>query len=292
MIEMDVIKPVSEPTQWCSGMVVVPKQNGKVRICVDLKPLNEAVIRERYTLPLFEDITARLAGSSVYSILDASSGYWQLALQEDSQLLTTFITPFGRYAFKRVPFGITSASEIYQRKMAEMLEGIDGVAVYQDDILVYGKNLHEHNKILSKVTEMIKASGLKLNEAKCQIGVHELRYLGHVISKDGVKPDYEKVKAIAEMEAPKNITELRTTLGLLQYLCRFVPNFSTIGEPLYALLKQNRAWLWGPEQDKSFKTIKLMITKAPILSFYDVECETRVCADSSSYGLGAMLQQR
>ncbi|KAI4884911.1 hypothetical protein NFI96_000924, partial [Prochilodus magdalenae] len=133
----DIIQKVTEPTEWYAPMVPAPKKSGKVRICADLKRLNKAVKRKRFILPTAEEIIAGLSGSTVFSSLDAAAGFWQIPLDKDSQRLTTFITPFARYCFKRLPFGITSAPEIFQRKMVETLEGLQGVSVYMDDIIVH-----------------------------------------------------------------------------------------------------------------------------------------------------------
>ena len=145
-----IIEPVTVTTDWCAPMVPVIKANSSVRICVDLQKLNQAVVRERLILPNLEDISPKLVGSKVFSKLDASSGFYQLLLHPQSSHLTTFITPFGRYKFDHVPFGISSASEIYQCKMSELLTGLEGVEVIIDDILIFGRTVEEHNARLSK----------------------------------------------------------------------------------------------------------------------------------------------
>ena len=126
-IALGVIRKVTEPTPWCAGMVVVPKKSGKVRICVDLKPLNEGVLRETFPIPPVDDTLAQLSGATIFSKVDANSGFWQIPLAEESQLLTTFITPQGRYCFQKLPFGISSAPELYQRRMSQILTGLEGV---------------------------------------------------------------------------------------------------------------------------------------------------------------------
>ena len=141
----------------------------KIHICVDLKALNKAVKREHYALPILEDIAPRLIGSTVFSSLDAASGFWQIPLAEESQMLTTFIMPFRRFAFKRFPFGINSAPEIFQREMVVLFEGHEGVEVIMEDILIHGKDIKEHDEMLNKVLETIKASGLHLNKDKCKV---------------------------------------------------------------------------------------------------------------------------
>lgn len=170
----DLIEAVTEPTEWCTPMVLVLKKNGQARICVNLKTLNKAVKRERFILPTSEEMIAQLSGSIVFSSLDAASGFWQIPLDHDSQRLTTFITPYGRYCFKRLPFGITSAPEIFQRKMGEPLEGLQGVEVYMDDIIVFGRDMSEHSEHLQKVMERLESASLKLNTKKCMLRKTEL----------------------------------------------------------------------------------------------------------------------
>ena len=149
MEKKGVFSQVKEPTDWCAGMVVVPKVGGKVRICVDLTKLNQSVRRERLMLPSVEQTLAQLGGATVFSKLDANSGFWQVELTKESSLLTTFMTPFGRYRFNRLPFGITSAPEHFQRRMSEILQDLEGVVCLIDNILIYGKIQEEHDKHLT-----------------------------------------------------------------------------------------------------------------------------------------------
>ena len=151
MEEMGVISKIDTPTKWCAGMVVVPKPNGKVRICVDLTKLNASVCRERLMLPSVEYILAQIGGAKYFSKLDANSGFWQVELDPESSELTTFITPFGRFHFNRLPFGITSAPEHFQRRMSELLQDLEGVVCLIDDILIYGKTREEHDARLTAV---------------------------------------------------------------------------------------------------------------------------------------------
>ena len=159
-----VIVRVNQPTEWCAGMVMVRKASGKVRICVDLTKLNESVQRERHPLPAVEQTLAQLAGAKFFSKLDANSGFWQVSLDPASSLLTTFITPFGRYCFHRLPFGISSAPEHFQRQMSEALTGLTGVVCMMDDVLIHGTTRDER---LSKVNQRLQELGMTLNSEKC-----------------------------------------------------------------------------------------------------------------------------
>ena len=226
MEKIGVITKISEPTEWCAGIVVVPKPNGKIRICVDLTKLNESVCRERHVLPAVDRVLAQLSGATVFSKLDTNSGFWQIRLAEESRKLTTFITPMGRYCFNRLPFGITSAPEHFQRKMSQILEGQEGAVCMMDDILIYGSTQDEHDSRLISVLDKIKASGATLNEDKCQFSKKSIKFLGHIIDSSGIHPDPDKVQAIVEMKAPANVTEVRRFLGMVHQMSKFAPHLA------------------------------------------------------------------
>ncbi|KAI0230483.1 Retrovirus-related Pol polyprotein from transposon 17.6, partial [Lamellibrachia satsuma] len=172
----------TEPTDWCVPIVPVLKKNGNIRICVDLKKLNEAVKRERYILLTLEDAALKVAEAKVFSTLDAANGFYQLPLDKESSKLTTFITPMGRFCFRRVPFGITSAPEFFQKKITDLLDNQDGAKACMDDILIYGANVEEHDSQLNEVLDKVKKAGLQLNRDKCHIRQSEILYYGHIIS--------------------------------------------------------------------------------------------------------------
>ena len=201
-------------------MVPVVKPSGEIRICVDLKKLNQAVKRERYIIPAVDDVIHQLRGSSVFSKLDAASGFWQILLELPTAKLTTFITPFGRLFFKRVPFGISSAPEIFQRTMIKILAGIDGVICYFDHILCHTSTTEEHERFLVRVKQRLSEVGLQLNNKKCEYLRSEINFLGHIISENGVRPDSSKVEVIAKMPEPADVTELRRYIGMVNYLGR------------------------------------------------------------------------
>ena len=175
MTDLQVIQPITDPTDWVSSLVVVEKPDGSLRVCLDPKDLNRAIKREHYHMPTTEDIMSRMSGAKYFTKMDASNAYWQIEV-------LTFNTPFGRYKFNRMPFSIHSASEICQQQISEIIEGIEGCANAQDDIIVWGDNIDMLRKRTIETLQAIRRSGLKLNRDKCQIEVREVKFLGHILS--------------------------------------------------------------------------------------------------------------
>jgi hypothetical protein len=215
MESLGVISKVETPTEWCAGMVVVPKKDGTVRICIDLKSLNSSVLRETHPLPKVDDLLAQLSGSKLFSKLDANSGFWQIPLAEHSHHLTTFITPFGRYCFNKMPFGISSAPKYFQRRMNDILQGLPGVVGLVDDVLVHAADQEEHKSCLFAVLQHVQAAGVTLNTEKCAFAQASIKFLGHIINSDGIQADPQKTAAIRDMETPKSVSDLRRFLEMV-----------------------------------------------------------------------------
>lgn len=293
MVSDDIIESVSAPTEWASAIVPVMKPGKKkVRICVDFRNLNKRLKREVFHIPTFDELSSKLAGVKIMSKLDAASGFFQIPLDENARNYTTFLTPFGRYRFKRLPMGVNTAPEIYQRKMCELLEGIDGVLVYMDDVIVFGNSEQSHEKALRLVLDRIKQSGLKLNKEKCEFSKNSLEFLGHTISSEGIKASPSKIEAIQKLKTPTNVAELRRVLGLVNFVTKFIHKAQVNLIPLNELLRKSSVWQWNKEHDDSFNKIKVSLCEAPALAYFDPNKEIIVSADASSYAMGGVLLQK
>lgn len=291
MEQSEVITKVTVPTDWVNSLVIVEKPNGKLRICLDPKDLNEAIKRPHYQMPTLEDALAKMSGAKFFTKLDARSGYWQLKLDEPSSFLTTFNTPFGRYRFNRLPFGLNCAQDIFQRKMDELIEGLNGVTTLIDDTVVTGTTREEHDANLKAVLERATEKNLKLNPEKLIVGAQEIEYFGHRITAEGLKPDEKKVKAIQDMPPPVDKKELQTILGMITYLSKFAPHMSDLTKPMRDLLKEESEFIWDEQQQTALQNIKNELTKHPVLSYFDPKKEVTLEVDASKYGLGAVLYQ-
>ena len=192
MVDLDITEPVHKPTDSVNGLVVVKKPNGKLRVCLDPRPLNKAIKREHLHLPTAEKIFSQISGAFYFSKLDASSGYWQVKVDEQSSNLLMFGTPSGRYRFKRLPYGIHSASEVFQGEVTSIISDIPDNANSQDGFVVWGRILQGHEERLRKIFLKIRENGLKLNKTKCQIRKQSIVFLGHIISLEGIKIDPSK----------------------------------------------------------------------------------------------------
>lgn len=294
MEKMGVISKVTQPTPWCAGLVVVPKPKAKipVRLCVDLTKLNEWVRRERHILPKVDETLAMLEGAKIFTKLDATSGFWQIPLTEESKLLTTFITPFGRYAFNRLPFGISSAPEHFQRRMSQMLEDCKGVVCHADDILVYGEDIYQHNERLHQVLKKLEAEGLTLNSEKCEVAKNSMMFLGHRISSAGVAPDPGKVRAIMEMPEPTDVEGVKRLMGMANYIGKFLPHLASYTRPIQDLQSEKNEWCWEAPQKEAFQRLKAELISPRVLAPYSHTAETCVSADASSFGIGGVLTQK
>ena len=290
-VKSGVLVKVDEPTDWVHNLVVVEKKNGSLRLCLDPKNLNHVVKREHYRIPTIQEIASEFAGKSVFSTLDLKDGYWQVELDRDSSFLCTFATPFGRYRFTRMPFGLNSASEVFQKRNEEAFEGIEGIHIVADDIIIAASDVTEHDRILHKVLQRAVERNVKLNFDKLQLRVSEVKYLGTIITHEGMKPDPPKVKAITEIPVPQDKAAVRRLLGMINFLASHIPNMATITAPLRELMRADVHFEWTSPAENALNQIKDILSTEPVLHFFDPSRASVIQADASQHGLGACLFQ-
>ena len=286
-----VLTKVTEPTPWVSSMVLARKGNGHLRICLDPKDLNRAVQRCHYRTITTDEITHRLTGSRYFSKLDAKNGYWSIKLDEDSSLMTTFNSPFGRYRYLRMSFGLSMSQDVFQQRMDEILEGCPGVVGIADDIIVSGKTEEEHDQNLHNLMRVAQKRGLQFNSEKCAIKVPKIAFFGMVYDANGVHPDPKKVDAIKSMSPPDTKAQLREFLGMVTYLSPFIPNLSSQTSSLRELLKEDAVFTWTQSHQQAFDSLRDQICKDATLAYFDSSKDTVIQVDASMQGLGATLMQ-
>ena len=260
---------------------------------LDLTRLNKAVKREFYQLESVDETLAKLGECNIMTKLDANSGYWQMPLDEESQLKATFITPFGRFCPARGPFGLSSMQEIFNKRLDKIISGLPGVVKSTDDFLVTGRDMTEHDAHLRGLLNRLSDHGVTLNPAKCEFRQTTIDFLGHNISPAGIKPLSTKVDALLHFRTPENITELRRFFGMAQQLSKFTPELARASEPLRGLLSTKNSWVWTDNHEVAFQKTKQVLTKAPILAHYDVNKPTKLRTDGSLLnGIAAVLYQQ
>ena len=292
-----ILEKVNEPTEWVSSAVYV-KKPGKLRVCLDPQELNKYINIPKYRLPTMEDITSDMKKVKIFSVMDAKDGFLQVRLTPESAKLTTFHTPFGRYKWKRMPFGISSAPEEFQRQLQDIIEGLEGIKIIADDILIIGQGdteedaIQDHDRNLIKLLIRCRERNLKLNKSKIRFKHKSVKFNGHILTPEGLKPDPEKINAIKEMPAPKDRSEVKRFLGMVTYLSKFLPKLSDVSKPLRELTKEKNQFVWAKQHERSFQQLKELIMKPPTLRYHDVDEEITIETDASKDGLGAVLTQQ
>ena len=285
---------------YASPIVLVRKKNGDLRLCVDYRKLNAKTIKDAYPLPRVEESFDTLCGSRYFSTMDLTSGYNQVAVEENDKHKTAFTTPFGLYEFNTMPFGLCNAPATFQRLMQHCFrdEVFQLLLVFLDDIIVFSRTIGEQIDRLEVVFKKLRQHGLKLKPAKCEFFKEEVKYLGHIVNERGVSTDPEKVRAVRDWTRPSTPKQLRSFLGLASYYRRFIQSFAKVASPLYEMIRKfpnvSRKQFcekWTSECEKSFLLLKDLLTSAPILGYADYTKPFVLEVDASLKGLGAVLSQ-
>ncbi|UYV81622.1 K02A2.6-like [Cordylochernes scorpioides] len=282
-----IIERLQKSSSWISNLVLVKKQN-KLRVCLDPRDLNKVIKIPHFQIPTIDEILPSLNNAKKFTVIKMVFG---------NSDLTTFWTPLGRYKCLRMPFGISAAPEEFQRRLHEVIEGLEGVEVIADDILVFGKGnttedaIRDHNIKLEQLLMRARERNLKFNKDKIRLCSNHVNYMGHILSDEGLRPDPGKVEAIKAMSRPQNVREIQQYLGCINYLTKFLPRLSEVVQPLRVLTQKCMSWSWSEPQEQAFILSKELVTQAPVLTYFDPSLPVTIQSDASDKGLGAVLLQ-
>jgi transposase InsO family protein len=286
-----IIEKVTYPTPWCNTLMVTPKPDGSLRVCIDPRYLNKFLVRPIHPFPDVDQIFSRIRGHKFFAKIDLTSGFWNLRLDSASADLCTFATPWGRFKFLRLPFGVSPAPEVFHRIIADLIQDLPGVIHYIDDILIMAETRAEHDRLVAIVLRRLAEAGFAVNEAKSDFGKSSITFLGHVLSGDGIRPDPSKLEALRDMRAPRSLAELQSLMGFLNFLGRYIPQFATLAEPIRRIQSKKVLYAWGEEQQQAFEAIRQHLLTAPVLAPFDPTAPLTVATDASNTGLGGVLLQ-
>ena len=308
LLQKQLVEPSVSP--FGAPILFVLKKGGDLRMVIDYRALNKLTIKNRYPLLRIDDLFDKLQGSQYFTSLDAASGFHQILLQKSDRPKTAFRTPFDHYQFRVLPFGLTSAPATFQAVMnrafdhpkvlangkVNPLSALSNyVLVFIDDILIFSKSAEEHVEHVKTVMEVLRQHSILIKLSKCTWGQTELPYLGHIVSKDGIKVDPKKIQAVADWPQPTNLTEIQQFLGLTNFFCKYIQGYTNLSMPLTLLLHNNTPFAWVAACQEAFDGLKTALTTAPCLALpdtseggptFDLVCNT------SGFGLGAVLIQK
>ena len=302
-VEAGILKKVTDPTPWCSNELIREKpatsdRPRKFRVCIDpSQTINKAIKRPVFQMPILTENLHKLRKARIFSIIDVKDGFFNIPLDEESSLATTMHTTAGRYRWLVMPFGVSSAPEEFQMRLNTALEGVENIVIQADDILVFGvgetddEAEKDHDLALLNLAERGIQANIRFNLPKLKFKLPRVMYNGEILTKDGVEPDPEKVKAIIDMPPPTDKPGLHRYIGMLTYLSPFCPNLSSVLQPLRQLLQDDQMFIWSEIQQTAFEKSKELISQAPVLSYYDTQKPVILQVDASSHGLGGALLQ-
>lgn len=288
-----IIEPCS--SEYASPVVVVKKKDGSPRVCIDYRPLNRIIERDRHPLPLIEDQVDKLKGALLFSKLDLKNGFFHVEVDEESRKYTAFITHEGQYQFLKAPFGLSNSPPVFQRFISQVFRPLvnDGImTLYLDDIIIFAANFRQAADRLEAVLITARDYGLELNAKKCEFMKERIEFLGQIIENGTVSPSPEKVKAVTQFPEPTTIKEVQSFLGLTGYFRKFVSGYSMTAKPLSDLLRKDIMFQFGEVEKEAFNKLKQILSSEPVLQIFDQTLETELHTDASQDGLGAILLQR
>ena len=302
LVKQGILEEVKEHTDWVNSYVIVEKDTGnhhspnhtvkkKLRICLDPKDLNEALEREPYHTRSVDEITAKLPGMTVFTIVDFRKGYWMVVLHPDSRRLTCMALPFGRFQWTHLPMGTVVAQDIFQSKLDAIFIGMKGVTGIADNMIIAGKDEMEHDRNFLAFMEKCMENNLTLNSEKIQFKQSQVSFYGHIWSEHGISPDTKKIQALKHMEFPPDKETMRSFLGMINYLNRYSVLSAHLAALLSALTHQATDYKPGKVHLENFQWLKMEISNVKALPYFNVNAKTTLQTDASKKGLGACLIQ-
>ncbi|MCO5575734.1 hypothetical protein L7F22_029537 [Adiantum nelumboides] len=289
LVEKGMVRPSSSP--FCSPVLLVQKKDGTYRMCVDYRALNRITIKNRFPVPRVEDLFDKLQGSTYFSRIDLKSGYHQIRIVDEDIVKTAFRTTFGLYEYLVMPFGLTNAPATFNRMMERMFRPHRNFTGVFFDVIIYSKTIEEHKEHLKVIFQALRDNKLYVNQKKSEFFLQEIQYLGHIISKNGIRMDPAKLEVIKDWPNLRNLHEVRSFIGMCAYYRRFIEKFSLIAGPLHDLTKKNIKYVWTEKRQQAFDTLKQKLISQPVLALPDLSKPFEVQCDACGDCLGAVLLQ-
>ena len=277
---------------WASPCLLVPKPNGKVRLCTDYRKVNTVTIKDSYPLPRIDDILDAIGNAKYLTQIDLLRGYYQIPLTDKAKLISAFITPFGLFQYNRLPFGMSNAPATFQRLVNRVVQDLDGTYAYIDDIVVTSETWEEHIYRIQSLFVRLKSFGLTVNLAKSSFGKAKVRYLGHIIGSGEIIPKSENIAAITEFPVPSNRRSLLRFLGMTSYYRKFSKNYSVVASPLIDLTSPKKKFVWSQNCQHAFDQLKNLLCSNPIIAAPDPSQPFYIQVDACDTGIGAVLMQK
>ena len=279
-------------SEWAAPTFIIPKKDGTVRFISDFRELNKRIRRKPYPIPKIQDLMLKLEGFKYGTSLDLNMGYYHIELSPTSQKLCTIVLPWGKYEYIRLPMGLCNSPDIFQEKMGTLMQDLEYVRAYIDDLLIITKgNWDDHLSKLEEVLKRLQKSGLKVNARKSFFGKGELEYLGYWITRDGIQPVPKKVEAIHNIATPQNKKDVRKFVGMVNYYRDMWIRRSDILAPLTKLCSKTAKWEWKEEQQKAFNDMRKLISREVLLAYPQFDKEFTIHTDASHTQLGAVISQ-